>query len=157
MGQADNDMLFGGVGNDSVYGNAGDDRLEGGTGTDTLYGGDGNDVLRPGPGNDKLFGGAGNDRFIVDGLGAANADIVKDFGSGDKLDFSPVISNPKYGDHVSDYIHKVAVGDGYQFFVDPDGIHGPAGFSLALTVEGPNAHNLSASVTSLVDHGLLIA
>jgi Ca2+-binding RTX toxin-like protein len=90
------DVITGGIGNDTLNGLAGDDVLSGGTGNDTLNGGTGNDTLKGEAGNDTLVGGAGKDT-MTGGAGndifdisdhattQAQADLVTDFTSGDKL------------------------------------------------------------------------
>lgn len=100
MGGADADRLFGGEGDDALNGDEGNDRLDGGDGNDMLMGGADadklfgradDDVLVGGLGNDKLSGGAGSDRFVfADGDGD---DVVRDFGEGDLLDLSAVLSD----------------------------------------------------------------
>jgi len=81
-----------GEGNDLVYGNSmdnllnalgGNDQIYGFDGNDTLSGGTGNDVLFDGAGNDVLAGGDGADTFVWSGAG--NADVIEDYGLGDKL------------------------------------------------------------------------
>jgi Ca2+-binding RTX toxin-like protein len=80
-------------------GTDGADLLVGGAGNDTLKGLDGNDILVGGKGADTLTGGAGADVFkFLAGEGSfslqagsplfAKADVVTDFGAGDKLAFS---------------------------------------------------------------------
>ncbi len=61
--------------------------IKGGSGNDTLTGDSGANVLTGGGGKDTLTGGAGNDTFDVSDTASsgANADVVKDFTSGDKL------------------------------------------------------------------------
>jgi Ca2+-binding RTX toxin-like protein len=71
------DTLFGGDGDDIIYGdttsgvNGGSDTLYGGDGDDALYGGDGDDEFHGGDGADKLFGGAGIDtiNYITEDAG----------------------------------------------------------------------------------------
>ncbi|MBN8919119.1 MAG: hypothetical protein J0H62_00075 [Rhizobiales bacterium] len=91
-GGNDNDTLIGGDGNDTLYGDAGADFLQGDAGADILYGGDGNDTLNGGAGADILYGGAGKDLFVF-ARGEAQGDTVADFlgfesGGGDMLIFS---------------------------------------------------------------------
>ena len=90
-----------------IEGNAGDNYLSGAAGKDTLFGGDGDDTLRGGLGDDRLYGGAGDDRLNGDwgrdvltggdgadtfvfalgqtGTTAATADVITDFGAGDRI------------------------------------------------------------------------
>jgi Ca2+-binding RTX toxin-like protein len=79
----------------------------GGNGNDQLTGSSGNDVFMAGPGSDQMTGGSGADRFVfkpgdtpvlsdVDPAAplpsayqlAAGVDLIKDFGTGDKIDLS---------------------------------------------------------------------
>jgi Ca2+-binding RTX toxin-like protein len=75
------DLLMGLGGNDNLQGGDGNDSLVGGTGNDTLSGNNGNDWMEGGAGNDTLNGGGGQDAFILREQGAANADLLADFGS----------------------------------------------------------------------------
>jgi Ca2+-binding RTX toxin-like protein len=98
--------MMGYLGNDTLIGGAADDNLEGDSewsdheptqqgGSDELFGNGGNDNLRGWAESDSLNGGAGNDEldgdeqfaftdaFVFDQpAGAANADLVMDFGYG---------------------------------------------------------------------------
>ena len=78
-------VLTGGALNDTVRGWAGDDTLNGGAGDDVLYGGRGADILTGGA-------GAATFKFLVgDGTftpALTSADIITDFGAGDKLAFA---------------------------------------------------------------------
>ncbi|HVY85824.1 MAG TPA: calcium-binding protein, partial [Caulobacterales bacterium] len=67
----------------SGYGNTLDNVLTGNSGANLLYAVDGADTLAGGAGNDTLFGGAGADDFVFSDFGAANADLVRDFVSGE--------------------------------------------------------------------------
>ncbi|MDG5750955.1 M10 family metallopeptidase C-terminal domain-containing protein [Qipengyuania sp. XHP0211] len=77
------DQLFGDGDDDQLFGVFGWDQLDGGAGNDLLDGGAGNDRLAGGSGNDVLTGGYASDVFIFDLVGAANADQITDFGTGD--------------------------------------------------------------------------
>lgn len=81
-----NDSMFGGIGNDWIFGQGQDDFVHGGHGNDFIFGGWGNDRLVGGSGFDILNGGHGNDVFIFSA--GSDTDLVKDFSSGDKIDFS---------------------------------------------------------------------
>src|SRR5450830_1658113 len=83
-------------------GNAQDNLITGGIGNDILSGLTGDDVLQGGLGNDKLTGGAGNDRFVI---GAGN-DTITDFGNGDRLVIAGTMGN---GDDVIDGAVTLAV------------------------------------------------
>ncbi|MBF8274216.1 MAG: hypothetical protein HW380_3321, partial [Magnetococcales bacterium] len=66
-GDANVNVLRGGLGDDALDGAGGDDTLAGGNGVDTLTGGTGNDFLAGGSGGDTLHGGDGNDTLYGDG------------------------------------------------------------------------------------------
>ena len=102
-GGQDNDFIFGGQGNDTFWGALGNDELHGGLGNDvesagqgndTLYGGQNDDLLQGRAGNDSLIGGLGNDIFWFNAAGAATADVINDFATGDliELDSSTLVS-----------------------------------------------------------------
>jgi Ca2+-binding RTX toxin-like protein len=84
IGNAVDNIMWGGAVDDQISGHAGNDTLHGGSGLDRLIGSDGDDVLDGGTGGDTLMGGAGNDRFIVDtandivadGLGGGTDEVV---------------------------------------------------------------------------------
>ena len=68
-GEADDDLLEGGLGNDTIYGNAGDDTIKGQEGNDKLYGNSGDDRIEGGKGADLIFGdgsGGGSNAGEVD-------------------------------------------------------------------------------------------
>jgi len=71
----------GNAGKNIMWGNFGDSTLIGGAGDDELNGGLGNSWLEGGTGHDRLLGFAGADRFVFREFGAANADLVGDFGT----------------------------------------------------------------------------
>ena len=75
-GDAEANRIQGQMGNDVIFGDAGDDMLFGDAGDDVLDGGEGRDVLA---------GGAGNDRFVFSSF---DGDLVKDWQSGEKIDFT---------------------------------------------------------------------
>ncbi len=81
-GDGGNDTLFGMGGNDTLFGRSDDDLLVGGEGADSMFGGSGNDTLDGGDGNDTISA-AGDESLLVYSVapGAANADIIVDFGS----------------------------------------------------------------------------
>ena len=89
------DTFTGSPSDDVIHGLGGNDRLNGADGDDTGYGDDGNDFLQGGFGSDLLVGGAGRDTFRWDDFGtgdtfAARADVVADFGRGDRVDLKAV-------------------------------------------------------------------
>ncbi|WP_188476525.1 Ig-like domain-containing protein, partial [Primorskyibacter flagellatus] len=68
-GEADDDLLEGGLGNDTIYGNGGDDTIKGGDGNDKLYGNSGDDRIEGGKGADVIFGdgsGGGSNAGEID-------------------------------------------------------------------------------------------
>lgn len=92
-GSTFNDLLYG-DNNDNIiegnvyhFGESGSDRIWGRGGDDTLKGHDNADTLIGGVGNDLLYGGTGADHFVFDAtLTPGNADTIKDFEAGDRLD-----------------------------------------------------------------------
>ena len=84
-GSSGNDSIDGLGGNDTAHGGSGDDSLRGGGGSDVLRGNGGLDVLNGGLGTDNLGGGTGTDIFAFSDFGAANADTITDFASGEDV------------------------------------------------------------------------
>ena len=93
-GTSSNDSITGSGGHDSIEGLGGADTLHGGSGDDSLRGGGGSDILRGnggldvlhgGLGVDNLGGGTGADSFAFSDFGAANADSITDFASGEDV------------------------------------------------------------------------
>jgi len=82
FGGADNDVIDGFGGNDSLQGGDGSDTVRGGAGNDTVGGNGGTDWVEGGSGNDTVTGGGGQDSFAFHEYGAANADLLTDFGGG---------------------------------------------------------------------------
>ena len=84
------DIFFAGTGNDFLVGRGGNDRLNGGAGDDRIWGGAGNDTLLGGVGRNTLTGDTGNDIFVLSGVRSsfADADIITDFETGDRLRFA---------------------------------------------------------------------
>ncbi|MEO5346571.1 MAG: type I secretion C-terminal target domain-containing protein [Magnetococcus sp. YQC-9] len=104
--------LDGGAGDDTITGSG---RLYAGDGIDTLIALNGDDELYASAGVDTLTGGGGADKFVIDyyaltGYGTsaqvAGADIITDFGVGDLIDFSSVLSR-------SYYYGSTALADGW--------------------------------------------
>jgi len=97
-GNALANTITGNAAANTLDGGAGNDILHGLDGNDTLNGGAGNDILSGGRGADILTGGSRGDRFIFSalaemGVGAGNRDIITDFNSGDRLDFTVLDAN----------------------------------------------------------------
>jgi Ca2+-binding RTX toxin-like protein len=102
VGSAVNNSLNGMNGNDTVAGGEGNDTLIGGNDQDFLYGEGDNDVLNGGKHHDELSGGLGRDKlaggtegddFIFSNVRESGktkvaADVIVDFGAGDKIDLS---------------------------------------------------------------------
>ena len=84
-GSSGNDSIDGLGGNDTAHGGSGDDSMRGGGGADVLRGNGGLDVLNGGLGVDSLGGGLGADIFQFSDFGAANADSITDFASGEDV------------------------------------------------------------------------
>lgn len=85
LGSWHNDILIGDGKANRLMGNYGDDVLSGGDGDDTLVGGQGNDTMTGGAGADVFLFQAGHGDFDV---ALKNADVITDFGAGDKLAFT---------------------------------------------------------------------
>jgi serralysin len=109
---------IGGSGGDTLVGNAAANRLDGRSGSDTLTGNGGADtfVFTPGYGLDTVadftVSGAGRDRIdlaafgIIGGLAGlvlsqVGANVVIDFGNGDRLTLNNVLLGNLTGDHFS--------------------------------------------------------
>jgi len=84
-------QLADGIENVTALGQA-DVQITGNELANILTGGDGDDIFIGGDGNDTLTGGAGNDIFtlMADDTGV---DTITDFGEGDVLDFSEILSD----------------------------------------------------------------
>ena len=106
-GAGGDDVLRGGGNNDKLTGGTGNDLLDGGAGQDVLSGGAGDDVLLGGSGHDKLSGGAGADIFVFDD--DFGADIISDYGRGDRIDLSAIEGLDSFSDLVINYTAKQAV------------------------------------------------
>ena len=85
-GDANDNFLWGLQGNDILSGGAGNDILEGYDGADTLVGGKGEDTLWGGREAD-IFKFTNGDSFATNNVGDG-VDVIKDFQSVDRLDFS---------------------------------------------------------------------
>jgi aryl-phospho-beta-D-glucosidase BglC (GH1 family) len=69
------------------------ENVTGSNGNDLLAGNNGANVLNGLGGQDTLTGRGGKDRFVFSSAADANGDVVTDFRSGDKLDFSRIDAN----------------------------------------------------------------
>lgn len=146
-GGAGGDTMRGGAMDDKLTGGAGADTLIGGAGIDKLYGGSGADILTGGLGRDYLYGGEGNDRFVFTDIAestVADADSVRDWNTGDRIDVSGIDANSGVaGDQAFAFIGSAAFSAAGQLQVttiasdtvvrgDIDG-DGAADFSIKLT------------------------
>jgi Ca2+-binding RTX toxin-like protein len=128
------DEVLGAQGDDELRGGMGNDTLQGGQGNDSLFGGQDNDFLLPRLGNDTVTGALGNDTFWFNAAGSADADVIVDFQSGDKiaLDATFAASGSTFGQHV---IYDTGSGE---LFYDADA--GGAGAPLLMvTLQGAPA------------------
>lgn len=147
-GGGGNDVMRGGVGNDGFFGGGGNDVLWGDAGDDRLYGDGGDDILRGGAGNDTMTGAGfnnggakGANTYIWDRPDVVNADGSKagldhitDFGVGDRMDFTGLVSNHPAAVHDAVRVTDTAAGlvvavdaGGTTGFVDVvilDNVHG---------------------------------
>jgi serralysin len=178
--------LSGVAGNDTIRGLGGDDLLEaifgnhlfdGGAGDDVLFGAFGSDTLAGGVGNDTLQGDPigldpGADTFLFNvAPGLANADLIRDFGSGPDLVLLDGTSHANAGlpgrfaagdprfwssttgtAHDADdrVIYNTANG---QLWYDADGNGAGAAQVIATLLQGlgPNPANLSATDIAIVN------
>ncbi|MBW8727056.1 MAG: calcium-binding protein [Inquilinus limosus] len=149
-GSAFADIMIGDEANNLLSGWTGDDNLNGGAGKDQLFGGDGADTLNGGAGADTLTGGTGADIFVFSaasdsGVGYANADLITDFTSGDKIDLSAIVSggtfigSASFGHHAGE-IRVVTAGFQTGIFVD---LNGDANADIQIRLSG--VHVLTAS------------
>ena len=135
-GGAHNDELHGGAGNDGFFGGGGNDIIYGDAGDDRIYGDGGDDIIRGGAGNDTMTGAGINntgargantyvweraDVLNPDGS-KAGLDHITDFGSGDRLDFSGLVSNHAAATH--DVVRVTDTASGLVVAVDTGGTSG---------------------------------
>jgi Ca2+-binding RTX toxin-like protein len=148
-GGAHNDEMHGGAGNDGFFGGGGDDRIFGDAGNDRIYGDGGNDVIRGGAGNDIMTGAGFNnggargantyvweraDVVSTDGA-KAGLDHITDFGVGDRLDFSGLVSPASA---IQDAVRITDTAGGLVVAVD---VGGTAGFVDVVVLD--NVHGLT--------------
>ncbi|WGF90511.1 G8 domain-containing protein [Marinivivus vitaminiproducens] len=157
-GWTGNDVLYGGGDGDSLYGEDGNDDLFGGDGDDTLRGGDGEDRLAGGPGVDQLYGDLGDDVFVAKEPDGAGPDQIRDFRTGDRIDFSDVL--PDFDadtELLSDYVSKRQSGSTITFSLDADG-SGSGTSEPVIQALAPAGGQLSGNgIDALHDQGILIA
>ena len=149
-GGAHDDTLRGGVGNDGVFGGGGNDRIQGGEGSDRIYGDGGDDVISGGAGNDIMTGAGFNNggakgantyawerADVVNPNGtSAGLDRITDFGVGDRVDFTGLVSAPVSAAH--DVVRVTDTAAGLVLSVD---MGGTAGFVDVVVLD--NVHGLS--------------
>ena len=130
---------------EKVIGTGFADTFKGSSADDILVGGGGNDTMRGIAGDDTLTGGSGADRFfwektdVVDTRGKnLGVDHITDFGAGDVLDFSKLVSVGSKP--LGDFVKVTDKGDGLVVsakingaFTDVavlDGVHGKTAADL---------------------------
>ncbi|MEZ0225411.1 MAG: hypothetical protein ACAH83_12720 [Alphaproteobacteria bacterium] len=110
-----------GVGNDL------DNVITGNASANTLYGGIGNDTLDGGLGRDTYYGGLGADVFVVGVDAITNHDLIKDWGSGDIIQYDAIlIGFDPLLNVLDDFVayRYDALNNNTIAYVDRDGING---------------------------------
>lgn len=79
LGNAGDDLVYGGALGDLLRGGLGNDLVNGGAGDDVLRGELGNDRLIDGSGDDRMTGGQGNDIYVFTSAAATQSDLVEEF------------------------------------------------------------------------------
>jgi Ca2+-binding RTX toxin-like protein len=140
------DNLIGSAFADKLTGDGNANLIIGGAGNDTINGGIGNDTISGGLGHDALTGGAGSDIFVYTdadfGSTASDAtlhsDTVTDYGAGDKIDLTGLISLVDEGADLNNVLHVVTGPSGhYLVQIDQNAVLQnltPAGFTQILDV-----------------------
>lgn len=156
-GWTGNDALYGGAEGDTLYGEDNDDRLYGGDGDDRLNGGDEADRLTGGDGLDQLYGGANADVYVV-GSEGSGVDQIRDFVTGDRIDFSDLLPDfDAETDQLSTFVSKRQSSSTITFSFDEDGT-GSGGSVAVIQAVAPAGGQLSGnSIDALHDQGILIA
>ncbi|MGE4313947.1 MAG: peroxidase family protein [Pseudobdellovibrionaceae bacterium] len=106
-----------------IGGTSAADQMTGTENADLIIGFEGNDVIDGGKGADTLYGGDGSDLFILKAADlGASADVIRDFGAGDKIDLSDFLGDydASHGP-LSDYVYGVKNGHDLTIMVDQDG------------------------------------
>ncbi|MBM3630169.1 MAG: type I secretion C-terminal target domain-containing protein, partial [Alphaproteobacteria bacterium] len=118
-GDGDTDRL---VQVENILGGSGADRLFGDGGANALSGGAGDDTLSGGGGADTLNGGDGADRFVFGPDALDAADMIGDFGTGDVLDISGLLSGLGATPETAlDYVSFVQNGSDVEVRIDQNG------------------------------------
>jgi len=118
-GDGDTDRL---VQVENILGGSGADRLFGDGGANALSGGAGADTLSGGGGADTLHGGDGADRFVFGPDALDTADMIVDFGTGDVLDISGLLSGLGATPETAlDYVSFVQNGSDVEVRIDQNG------------------------------------
>jgi len=115
-----------------------------------LLGTAGDDIIEGRGGPDILTGGAGGDRFAYRGDALDAADIITDFGAGDRLDLGALLSTlggtPATAD---DYVRIVQAGPAVEVRVDQNGALAGDTNTLLATIQNQAA----AQVRSQTEFG----
>lgn len=140
-GDAEGDTLFN---IEAIIGSRHNDTLNGGGQNDYLRGGDGDDRLYGDNGWDLLYGNAGADIFVISHSDNGSYDRIGDFNleSGDRLDFSEILSEYNPVDHaISDFLKVTQAGNQTTIELDADGAENGQSFEHVATLL--NTNNLS--------------
>lgn len=131
FGNAQSNIIKGGMGSDRILGRQGNDRIEGNQGSDIIDGGIGNDTLLGGLGDDRISGGQGND-LLNGGVG----NDVLDGGSGtDWISFQGGRHSAKVDLSI---IGPQATGYGHDTILNIENVYGGAGNDI---LSGNAQHN----------------
>ena len=126
------DVLIGGPGPDKLFGEYGDDLLRGGAGRDILIGDFGDDYLVGGSGNDRFYdrtgwdtmmGGEGRDRFIFQGTGIHQLDVINDFDPGSDTIRINTSEPPKLALKTLESSAR-AIASGHVYYFEKSGVPG---------------------------------
>lgn len=149
-GDAEKNLLIGGLGNDSLYGGGGNDALADGEGDDLFFGQDGDDSFVLGAtGNDTIYGGSGTDTatyalaneaaFVrLDGITSSGA------AAGDTFDSVENVIGSAYDDTIMGGVgaNRLEGGDGDDLFLTnagADTFNGGAGWDTVSYADATSA------------------
>ena len=162
-GGAGTDTMRGGIGNDGFFGGGADDRLYGEDGDDRIYGDGGNDIISGGRGNDIMTGAGINNAGVKgantylwergdvvnsNGSKAGFFDHITDFGVGDKLDFTGLVSNHPSAAH--DLVRVTDTASGLVVAVDMGGTTGFVDVVILDNVHGLTVDDLDHSGSIII-------